>query len=66
MPARQARPFLEPLEPRILLSAVVAHWIGGASGNWSNPANWDMIPEKQLPKYYRICEIVIVFYCIQW
>ena len=38
--AGQNRPFLDPLEPRILLSAEVAHWIGG-SGNWSDPTHWD-------------------------
>ncbi len=41
VPARRNRAFLEPLEPRILLSAVTAHWIGG-SGNWSDPTHWDI------------------------
>ena len=39
--AREARALLEPLEPRILLDAVTAHWIGG-SGSWDDPANWDI------------------------
>jgi hypothetical protein len=32
---------LESLEPRLLLDALTAHWVGG-SGNWSDPTNWDV------------------------
>jgi RHS repeat-associated protein len=32
---------LESLEPRILLDAVTAHWVGG-SGDWSDPTHWDI------------------------
>ncbi|HBA54910.1 MAG TPA: hypothetical protein DCZ04_10800, partial [Syntrophorhabdus aromaticivorans] len=41
LPSRNNRVFLESMEPRLLLSDVTAHWIGG-SGNWSDPTHWDI------------------------
>jgi hypothetical protein len=38
---RRRKTFWEPLEHRLLLDAVTAHWIG-ESGSWSDPANWDI------------------------
>ena len=40
-PSTRNRMILEPLEPRLLLAAEVAHWVGGA-GDWSDPTHWDI------------------------
>ena len=39
--SRSPRALPEPLKSRIAPAAIVAHWIGG-SGNWSDPAHWDI------------------------
>jgi len=52
---RKPQPLLEPLEPRLFLSAdVVATWIG-ASGDWWEPANWDIgtVPNNSGGTTYR-------------
>jgi hypothetical protein len=41
IPPRHNKILFEPLEPRLLLDAIVAHWIGD-SGNWSDPTHWDI------------------------
>lgn len=53
LPPRRNRVLFEPLEPRLLLDAVVAHWIGG-SGNWSDPTHWDInaVPNNSGPTTY--------------